>query len=74
VRRVAIVGMAELLGCAMNSDGDDMTVPSGEGSRGCMQLALEDAGIRPEQVDYINAHASSTPVGDTAEAQAIATV
>jgi 3-oxoacyl-[acyl-carrier-protein] synthase-1 len=65
---------AELLGYAMNSDGYDMTVPSGEGSRRCMQLALADAGIMPEQVGYINAHASSTPVGDVAEAQAIATV
>jgi 3-oxoacyl-[acyl-carrier-protein] synthase I len=65
---------AELLGFAMNSDGYDMTVPSGEGSQRCMQLALDDAGLRPEQVDYINAHASSTPVGDVAEAQAIATV
>ena len=65
---------AELLGFAMNSDGYDMTIPSGEGSRRCMQLALEDAGLVPEQVDYINAHASSTPVGDAAEAQAIATV
>jgi 3-oxoacyl-[acyl-carrier-protein] synthase I len=65
---------AELLGFAMNSDGYDMTVPSGEGSRRCMQLALEDAGIQPEEVDYVNAHASSTPVGDAAEAQAIATV
>jgi 3-oxoacyl-[acyl-carrier-protein] synthase I len=65
---------AELLGFAMNSDGYDMTIPSGEGSRRCMQLALDDAGILPEQVNYINAHASSTPVGDAAEAQAIATV
>ena len=65
---------AELLGFAMNSDGYDMTIPSGEGSRRCMQLALEDAGIGPEQVDYVNAHASSTPVGDVVEAQAIATV
>jgi len=65
---------AELLGFAMNSDGYDMTIPSGAGSRRCMQLALEDAGIGPEQVDYVNAHASSTPVGDVVEAQAIATV
>jgi 3-oxoacyl-[acyl-carrier-protein] synthase-1 len=65
---------AELVGFAMNSDGYDMTIPSGEGSQRCMWLALEDAGITPEQVDYVNAHASSTPVGDAAEAQAIATV
>jgi 3-oxoacyl-[acyl-carrier-protein] synthase I len=65
---------AELLGFAMNSDGFDMTIPSGEGSRRCMELALADAGIAPEQVDYVNAHASSTPLGDVAEAQAIATV
>jgi 3-oxoacyl-[acyl-carrier-protein] synthase-1 len=52
---------AELLGYAMNSDGYDMTVPSGEGSARCMQLALDDAGMAPERVDYINAHASSTP-------------
>jgi 3-oxoacyl-[acyl-carrier-protein] synthase-1 len=65
---------AELLGYAMTSDGYDMTVPSGEGSRRCMQLALEEAGIVPEQVDYINAHASSTAVGDVAEARAIAAV
>src|SRR5919197_1216492 len=64
---------AELLGFAMNSDGFDMTIPSGEGSRRCLELALADAGIVPEQVDYINAHASSTPLGDVAEAQAIAT-
>jgi 3-oxoacyl-[acyl-carrier-protein] synthase-1 len=65
---------AELLGFAMTSDGYDMTVPSGEGSRRCMQLALEASGIGPEQVDYINAHASSTPVGDEVEAQAIEAV
>ena len=65
---------AELIGYAMNSDGYDMTIPSGDGSQRCMQLALEDAGLLPEQVDYINAHASSTPVGDVAEARAIAAV
>jgi 3-oxoacyl-[acyl-carrier-protein] synthase I len=64
---------AELLGFAMNSDGFDMTIPSGEGSRRCMELALADAGILSAQVNYINAHASSTPLGDVAEAQAIAT-
>jgi 3-oxoacyl-[acyl-carrier-protein] synthase-1 len=73
-RRRGVRIYAELLGYAMNSDGYDMTVPSGEGSRRCMQLALADAGIMPEQVDYLNAHASSTPVGDAAEARAIAAV
>jgi 3-oxoacyl-[acyl-carrier-protein] synthase-1 len=65
---------AELIGYALNSDGYDMTIPSGEGSVRCMELALRDAGITPDQVDYINAHATSTPVGDAVEAQAIAKV
>jgi 3-oxoacyl-[acyl-carrier-protein] synthase-1 len=65
---------AELIGYAFASDGYDMTVPSGEGSVRCMRLALEDAGIRPDEVDYVNAHATSTPAGDVAEAQAIAEV
>lgn len=65
---------AELIGYAFTSDGSDMTVPSGEGSARCMELALKDAGITPDQVDYINAHATSTPIGDVVEAQAIAKV
>lgn len=65
---------AEVLGYATNSDGYDMTVPSGEGTVRCMELALEDAGMTPTQVDYINAHATSTPLGDAIEAQAIAEV
>jgi 3-oxoacyl-[acyl-carrier-protein] synthase-1 len=65
---------AELVGYALNSDGYDMTIPSGEGSVRCMEEALRDAGLAPGQVDYINAHATSTPVGDAAEAQAIARV
>jgi len=65
---------AELLGYTLNSDGYDMTIPSGEGSVRCIELALQDAGLAADQVDYINAHATSTPVGDVAEAQAIAKV
>ncbi len=65
---------AELLGYAFASDGYDMTVPSGEGSVRCMVQALGDAGITPDQVDYVNAHATSTEIGDVAEAQAIAKV
>jgi 3-oxoacyl-[acyl-carrier-protein] synthase-1 len=65
---------AELVGYAFSSDGHDMTIPSGEGSIRCMEAALQDARITPAQVDYINAHATSTLVGDTTEAQAIANV
>jgi 3-oxoacyl-[acyl-carrier-protein] synthase I len=66
--------LCELIGYAFSSDGEDMTVPSGKGSVACMGLALKDAGVSPEQVDYINAHATSTPVGDAVEAKAIAEV
>ncbi|MCB1790614.1 MAG: beta-ketoacyl-ACP synthase II [Gammaproteobacteria bacterium] len=64
---------AELAGFAMNSDAYHMTSPSpgGEGAADCMLLALDDAGINPEQVDYINAHGTSTPAGDVAETMAV---
>lgn len=65
---------AELIGYAFTSDGHDMTLPSGEGNIRCMEGALREAGITPDQVGYINAHATSTPVGDSAEARAIAKV
>jgi 3-oxoacyl-[acyl-carrier-protein] synthase II len=64
---------AEVVGFGMNSDAYHMTLPSesGEGARDCMLLALEDAGMAPEAVDYINAHGTSTPAGDSAETLAI---
>ncbi len=64
---------AELIGVGMNSDAYHMTAPSpgGEGARDCMLLALRDAGLNPDQVDYINAHGTSTPAGDLAETLAI---
>jgi 3-oxoacyl-[acyl-carrier-protein] synthase II len=64
---------AELAGSAMNSDAYHMTSPSpgGEGAADCMRLALEDAGLNPEDVDYINAHGTSTPAGDVAETMAV---
>jgi 3-oxoacyl-[acyl-carrier-protein] synthase-1 len=65
---------AELIGYAFTSDGNDMTIPSGEGSVRCMRQALQEAGVRADEVDYINAHATSTPVGDVSEAQAIGAV
>ncbi len=64
---------AELVGVGMNSDAYHMTSPSenGEGARDCMLLALADAGINVEEVDYINAHGTSTPAGDVAETMGI---
>ncbi len=64
---------AELAGSGMNSDAYHMTAPSenGEGARDCMLLALQDAQIATEAVDYINAHGTSTPAGDVAETQGI---
>jgi 3-oxoacyl-[acyl-carrier-protein] synthase II len=64
---------AELAGSAMNSDAFHMTSPSpnGEGAADCMRLALEDAGINVDEVDYINAHGTSTPAGDVAETKAV---
>jgi 3-oxoacyl-[acyl-carrier-protein] synthase II len=63
----------ELIGYGMSSDAYHMTSPSesGEGAARCMRNALRDAGINPEQVDYINAHGTSTPAGDKAETQAV---
>ena len=63
----------ELLGSGMNSDANHMTSPSpnGEGAAECMRLAMQDAGVNPDQVDYVNAHGTSTPAGDVAETMAM---
>ncbi len=60
---------AEVLGVGMNDDAYHITAPSEDGAGGtkCMKLALADAGLRPEQVDYINAHGTSTPYNDKTE-------
>jgi 3-oxoacyl-[acyl-carrier-protein] synthase II len=67
---------AELVGFAMNSDAYHMTAPSpnGEGAADCMAMALTDARLNFEDVDYINAHGTSTPAGDKAETEAVKTV
>jgi len=67
---------AEVIGYAATGDAFHMALPSedGEGAARCMRLALADAGIDPARVDYLNAHATSTPAGDVAEARAIRAV
>lgn len=64
---------AEVAGAAMTADAYHMTAthPEGDGARTAMRLALEDASLNVEQVDYLNAHATSTPVGDLSELKAI---
>lgn len=64
---------AELIGSAMNGDAYHITAPTEDGSGAdmCMRLALEDAQVNPEDVDYINAHGTSTPLGDLAETRAV---
>ncbi len=63
----------ELAGFGMSGDAYHMTQPSkgGEGAARCMRNALQDASLNPEDVDYVNAHGTSTPVGDVAETMAI---
>ena len=62
---------AELCGAGMSSDASHITHPSTEGPSLAMQRALSDAGARPEQVGYINAHGTGTDVNDPTEAAAI---
>lgn len=66
----------EIVGAAINSDAYHMTAPEpeGEGAIRVMRLALEDAAIQPADVDYINTHGTSTPLGDIAELKAICNV
>jgi len=63
---------AELIGFGMSGDAYHMTAPSegGEGAKRCMQLAMHNAKINPADVDYINAHGTSTPAGDKGETYA----
>jgi 3-oxoacyl-[acyl-carrier-protein] synthase-1 len=61
----------EILGYGFSSNGEHISVPNVEGPVKSLKMALKDAGLKAADIDYLNAHATSTPVGDSNEAQAI---
>ncbi len=67
---------AEVVGCGMTADAYHMTAPhpEGDGARRVMQMAIEDAGLTPDDIDYVNAHGTSTKMGDISELKAIKAV
>ncbi|MBO5902726.1 MAG: beta-ketoacyl-ACP synthase II [Tidjanibacter sp.] len=67
---------AEIVGCGTSSDAHHVTAPhpEGEGAKVCIEQAIRDAGIAPEDVEYVNTHGTSTPAGDIPELKALAEV
>lgn len=65
---------AEVLGCAASSDGNHLPLPSEDGQTRVMGRFFETCGIKPDEVDYVNAHATSTPLGDLTELRSIKNV
>lgn len=66
--------LGELVGYGFSSNGEHISLPNVDGPVRAMENALRDAGLQPESIDYINAHATSTPAGDSNEARSIDTV
>ena len=62
---------AELVGYGLTADAHHITTPNTQGPSYCMQMAIEQAGIRPQDIDYLNAHGTSTVLGDVNETKAI---
>ena len=73
VRRGAEI-IAEVVGYGFSSNGDHISVPNVDGPKRSLEMALKDSGLELSQIGYVNAHATSTPVGDMNEARAIAEV
>ncbi len=65
------VALAELAGFGLGADAHDIVAPSADGAAAAMRLALHDAGLEPQQIDYINAHGTGTLANDLCETQAI---
>ena len=63
--------LAEIIGYGFSSNGGHISTPNVEGPASAMRKAIEQSGVKAEDIDYINAHATSTPVGDANEAKAI---